>query len=296
MEATALIVFLIVASLLFWLHTKYELRYLEKNGVEKPLKPIEVAVATAIMIAVCGCMYYFVPGKLCSRAFTVISILATLLLAIITYWKSAKYKTVPRTYRYHCVMVSLALCSLINCGVIFLCRWSFPDVTTVYKADGKYTGSTTRAFPFADGLKPTGSYVSNDTDDTLYRVVVSYAFLGEEINNHYNVTDTIAPKTTVRVSCPPNYVGRRIFPIMLATSGRFGKSRTRRSYIVDGEALHEFQTADFSCLGIKENIRVATFDITSNPIVWEDSSRIEALERNIKRFYRPVKGESGRNR
>lgn len=41
-------------------------------------------------------------------------------------------------------------------------------------------------------------------------------------------------------------------------------------------------TGDFRRLGIKENIRAQAFDITSNPIVWEDPQRIEAMEKVIR--------------
>lgn len=89
--------------------------------------------------------------------------------------------------------------------------------------DEKYAVSAEHDWPFIGGFKPSGSYFVNDTPDTLFRVVVSYAILGEEITNYYNVTDTISPLSTARIACPPNYVCRDILPVMLPTGDTLWK-------------------------------------------------------------------------
>lgn len=200
--------------------------------------------------------------------------------------KSRKYKVLPNYCRVYCVLTSFLAVSVLNPGTIFFCRWFFPDVTTVTQTGGRYEVLTKHSWPFSGNCMPMHSYIANDTEDTLYRVVVSYAFLGEEIKNHYNVTDTITPMTTGMIPCPPNYVARSILPIMTPSHGRLGRTRTRRSYIVTGEALHEFEKGDFRCFGIKDNVRVDSFNITSNPVVWEDPERIKSLEQTIDRIYR----------
>lgn len=288
MEALALTLFLII-SILFWQLSGYWLSQMAKNNSAKVPGKTSSVTSIAILFILGALLYFFLAfHHICSIEYAVTSGLISLFLFAISFRKSSEYKDIPKLSRLNSLMVAFTLCSVLNMGVVFFCRWIFPDVTTVSGEHGKYEVTTTRAWPFTDNFRPTASYVVNNSGDTLYRVVVSYAFLGREINNHYNVTDTLPPHTTTEIPCPPNYVARSIFPVMLPTSGRFGNSRTQRSYIVTADALNEFLTSDFSCYGINKNIRVNSFNMTSNPIVWEDQERINRLEQildNISREY-----------
>lgn len=286
METAALILFFVIASLLFRFLTPLQLKYVsEKRDICKSSKRgriISISGLTALSILTYYSLLY-VP-HICSLSYVACSVIISLLLFVHAYIRSSKYADLPKLCRLNCVVVPFTLCALLDSETIFLCRWIFPDVTTVSFESGRYEVSTGYDWPFANGFMPTDSYVVNGTGDTLYRVVVSYAFLGEEVNNHYNVTDTIAPMTTALIPCPPNFVGRSIFPIMMPSYYRFGRIRSRYTYIVNGKELAAFESGDFRNLGIKANIRVHSFNITSNPTLWVDPERISILEHVINDF------------
>lgn len=280
-----MLLFVIMTTLLIWLLTKWQISYQRKNQVSQPTSPIILALS-CIGLTLCSFVlyYYLCRYNICTVIYACISILLTLILTILTIEKARGCKKWLKTTRLLHIFVILALSSILNMGVIFFCRWFFPDVTSIRTEQGKYEVTTRHILPFHVNISPTGSYVQNDTEDTLYRVVVSYAFLGEEIHNHYNITDTILPQTTAGIPCPPNYILKRIFPIMLPSSGRFGRIRTRRSYIVTKSELDAFTSGDFRNLGIKDNVRINSFNITANPIIWEDPERLIVLEQIIDRF------------
>lgn len=283
MEIASVVLFLILGTLMFWLLTIYQLNYARKDTNPPSRKAM---ISSIIALPIIGLFPYYLLAvtHVCSWCYITISVIISLVWLIIAYLRSGKYTAVPKLYRLNCMMTAISLCAILNVGIVFFCRWFIPDVTTVERRGGKYEISTGYAWPFADGFKPTDSYLVNDTKDTLYRVVVSYAFLGEEIYNHYNVTDTIPPMTTATIPCPPNHVARSILPIMMPSHGRFGRIRTRCSYIATKKDLDSFVYGNFEYLGIKANIRVDSFNITTNPVVWEDPERISSLERVIEKM------------
>lgn len=281
MEIASAVLFLILGTLIFWLTIRYQLGYMTRDS--RP--PSRKAMISSIIAlpSICLLMYYvLVYTHVCSWYYVTISVIISLLLLIIAYLRSGRHTSLSKLRRLTCMMTALAFCAPLNMGIVFFCRWFLPDVTTVKQEAGKWDVTYGYAWPFNGGFMPTDSYIVNDTRDTLYRVVVSYAFLGEEVNNHYNVTDTIAPMTTAAIPCPPNFVARSIFPIMMPSHDRFGRTRARRSYIATKKELDAFETGDFRYLGIKANIRINSFNITSNPIVWESPEIISALENVIK--------------
>lgn len=294
-----LILFFILDSLLFWLLTKYQLRYMANSKKCETISRVNFYVSLAGVIIMNGIIYYLTL-MICSLSCTLIAIIISLLLFIITYCQTSgrkiflvgkesdtsKYADLPKLCRFSGVLIPLGLSPVILLGSIFFCRWLFPDVTTIRYDEGRYEATSAHVFPFCNGFTPTGSFVENDSGDTLYRVVVSYAFLGEEIYNHYNITDTFPPGAVSRIPCPPNFTTRSIFPIMPPSQGKTGRIRARRSYIVNGNELTAFEKGDFSYLGIKANIRVDSFNITRNDIVWEDPERIVALEKIIDKLTR----------
>ncbi len=285
MNVCTMLLFVIMAALLIRFVTKCRIRYLHKNPVDKPLSQMVMMLFCIVpSLTTFGLYYFLCRYNLCTAIYAVISVFLTLILAFMILKKTPGCNEWLKTTRLNHIFLILAMCSMLNAGVIFFCRWFFPDVTLIRTEQGKYDVTTRQTITFYENFMPTGSYVENQTGDTLYRVVVSYAFLGEEIRNHYNITDTIAPQTTARIPCPPNYVLRKIFPIMQSSIGRMGRTRTRRSYIVTKSEMDAFTSGDFSDLGIKDNIRVNSFNITTNPIIWEDPERLKILEHTIDRF------------
>ena len=281
MEIVSAVLFLILGTLIFWLTIRYQLDYMTRDTRPQSRKAMISSIIA--LPSICLLMYYvLVYTHVCSWYYVTISVIISLLLLIIAYLRSGRHTSLSKLRRLTCMMTALSFCAPLNMGIVFFCRWFLPDVTTVECKAGRCNVTSGYAWPFTAGFMPTDSYLLNDTRDTLYRVVVSYAFLGEEVNNHYNVTDTIAPMTTGAIPCPPNFVARSIFPIMMPSHGRFGRTRARRSYIATKKELDAFETGDFRYLGIKANIRIDSFNITSNPIVWESPEIISALERVIK--------------
>lgn len=285
MEVCALILFVFATSLLICTMTKCSIRHLSKKTVDRPLSQLALTSSyTALTLITFGLYYFLCRHDICTVIYAVISVLLTLILTFLTLKNTPGCREWTKTTRLNHIFAILALSSILNLGVIFFCRWFSPDVTAIRTEQGKYDVTTRQAIPFFKNFMPTGSYIENHTEDTLYRVVVSYAFLGEEIYNHYNITDTIAPQTTAGIPCPPNYVLRKIYPIMMSSSGRMGRTRTRRSYIVTKSELDAFTSGDFRNLGIKDNIRINTLNITTNHIIWEDPERLRILEQTIDRF------------
>lgn len=283
MEATALILFVTLTALLFRILVKCQLNQMVKHESNNRLLTVGLLFFLTVFLLLC-----YVPAALqiCSLTYLAISVSASLLIAFLSYRKTSKYTGVPKLTRLYSVVLPLALSSILNIGVIFFCRWLFPDVTTIQNHNGNYEFTSQHTWCLDGRLKPTGSYVANETSDTLYRVVVSYAYLGEEVYNHYNIPDTINPHSISRIPCPPNYVVREILPIMLPSYGRFGRVRTRLSYIATRPQLDAFVTGNFQNLGIKENVRVHSFDLKTNPIIWEDPERIRVVEQTIDKFSR----------
>lgn len=285
METASVVLFLILGTLMFWLLIRHQLDYMTRR--KRPDQPTGKAMISSIiaLTIISFLVYYFLAvTHVCSWDNVMISGIISLLLLIIAYLRLKKHTALSKLSGLNCAITAFALCTLLNMGIVFFCRWFLPDVTTVERRADRWDVTSVYAWPFTGGFKPTDSYIVNDTKDTLYRVVVSYAFLGEEVNNHYNVTDTIAPMTTANIPCPPNFVARSILPIMMPSHGRFGRTRARRSYIATKKELDAFETGDFRYLGIKSNIRINSFNITSNPIVWESPERISVLENTIKRM------------
>lgn len=284
MEIASVVLFIFLGTLMSWLLIRYLSDYATKRKrQDQPTGKAMISSIIALTIISFLVYYSLAATHVCSWNYVMISGIISLLLLIIAYLRLKKHTSLSKLSRLNWAIMAFAFCTLLNMGIVFFSRWFLPDVTTVERRADRWNVTYGYAWPFTRGFKPTDSYLVNDTKDTLYRVVVSYAFLGEEVNNHYNVTDTIAPMTTATVPCPPNFVARSILPIMMPSHGRFGRTRARRSYIATKKELDAFETGDFRYLGIKSNIRIKSFNITSNPIVWESPEIISALERVIER-------------
>ena len=186
----------------------------------------------------------------------------------------------PVKETYICFMLSLVVTTLAGMGISGIYRWVCPDVTVVNN-DG--TSKTYYALPSGEH-EMRGSHVINNRNDTLYRVAVSYAFLGEELYNHFNVTDTLTPGEEKLISCRPHFVMQRILPVMPPGHSKTGRYRERRTYIVSGKELMEFIRRDMTPFGIKANKCVDSFDITKNDIVWEDPEKIDKIRRFTDRI------------
>lgn len=169
-------------------------------------------------------------------------------------------------------------------GVTALAIWMVPDVTTVYEnAPRNYHCSKTYGWIPGEGMKATGSYLENQTSDTLYRVTVTYAIPGEDLDNLYAVTDTFPPSAFGGMNSRADYYMHEIPPFMRWSTGKAGRYRTQRVFVVNRQMLSEFiNRYDMSVFGLRPHRRVKTLKESSNRIVSEDPSNLTEYKRIIK--------------
>lgn len=177
-------------------------------------------------------------------------------------------------------------------GSVAFFRYMVPDICEVTCKGKGYEVVNYYGWPEGHKVSLTHSYLDNQTSDTLYRVVVSYAYLGEELYNHYNVTNACAPGGFTVMSSRPHYVMKRILPAMLPSHGKLGRYHTNRVYIVGRPSLDEFERRNMQCFGLRGNKKIDSFDITKNDIIYENPEKYITLERvtdNIERNCRKAR-------
>lgn len=166
-------------------------------------------------------------------------------------------------------------------GVGFF-QWMMPDVVEIqdgprmskyeYKVSNYYT------FPFENGLKPGGSYIDNLTRDTIYRLVIDYGFLGEELYNYYTVQGKYPPHSFCRMPSRTVHVMDTIAPVMLPSHGRMGRYRTQRIYLTDYVHMWDFRSANMTPFGLKGNKWVDTIKENRNKIIYENNKEYRAYK------------------
>ena len=152
--------------------------------------------------------------------------------------------------------------------------WFLPDVATV-KGDGKgYDVKRYFALPFTKGMHPGGSYLNNETEDTLFRVLVSYSFPGLDKGNVYSITEAYPPGEWLKMKSRPDYVMKRLPPWMDPSSGRMGSYRTCRRFIVNRQQIEAFANLDMEKAGLKNNRLVDSIPEPHNNPIWEDKVKV----------------------
>ena len=152
--------------------------------------------------------------------------------------------------------------------------WFLPDVATV-KNDGKeYDVRRYFALPFTKGMHPGGSYLNNKTEDTLFRVLVSYSFPGVDKGNVYSITETYPPGNGIKMKSKPDYVMKRLPPWMDPSSGRMGSYRTCRRFIVSRRQIEAFANLDMGKAGLQNNRLVDSIPEPKNSPIWEDKVNV----------------------
>lgn len=152
--------------------------------------------------------------------------------------------------------------------------WFLPDVATV-RDDGKgYDVKRYFALPFTKGMHPGGSYLDNETEDTLFRVLVSYSFPGVDKGNVYSITEAYPPGKWVKMKSRPDYVMKRLPPWMDPSSGRSGSYRTCRRFIVNRRQIDAFANLDMEKAGLKNNRLVDSIPEPKNSPIWEDKEKV----------------------
>ncbi len=182
-----------------------------------------------------------------------------------------------RKYIVQIVMMMVYISPLLYMGVESLLKWIVPDVTVVrIDESGKSDFIVLHDYRAGKGLQVNGSYVENDTSDTLYRVVVSYAIPGEHFYNAYSITDTVMPWSFTKMKGNVAYSMRLIPPLMPPSNSKGTNYRTKRVFLVDASELNRFVSGyDMSRLGLKPNKYVKEIDERNAIPVKEDSWRLE---------------------
>ena len=167
-------------------------------------------------------------------------------------------------------------------GGVGLFHWVMPDVVEIQdsprRSSYEYKVSNYYALPFENGMKPGGSYIENLTNDTIYRLVIDYAFLGEELYNYYTVQGKYPPNSFCRMPGRVIHVMDTIAPVMLPSYGRLGRYRTQRIYLTDYTHMWDFKSANMLQFGLKGNKWVDTIKEDRNTLVYESYKEYRAYK------------------
>ncbi|MDE5922306.1 MAG: hypothetical protein K2G79_02310 [Muribaculum sp.] len=182
-----------------------------------------------------------------------------------------------RKYIVQIVMMMVYISPLLYMGVESLLKWIVPDVTVVrVDESGKSDFIVLHDYRVGKGLQVNGSYVENETSDTIYRVVVSYAIPGEHFYNAYSITDTVMPWSVDKMKGNVAYSMRLIPPLMPSSNHKGTNYRTKRVFLVDASELNRFVSGyDMSRFGLKPNKYVKEIDERNAIPVKEDGWRLE---------------------
>lgn len=163
------------------------------------------------------------------------------------------------------IMLTLTGGAIVYLAIFPLLLWLLPDVAYIGKKGNVFNVKLRYELPYVQDFKPGGSYIVNDTPDTLLRVIVRYAFPERDKSNVFGVTAKYPPHATTKMIDKADYILRPI-PLYLAPSVSRGRSYPRKMvFIVDKEELWDFQSAKMGELGLKRNREVAK-DSISEPI------------------------------
>lgn len=128
-------------------------------------------------------------------------------------------------------------CQGTNALLLFL----LPDTTIIETTNGIKSHSVVYGWQFGKGSKNLGgSYVCNDTPDTIFQVNVRYAMFGKDDCNFFAVNDTIPPLSTIKTERKPEYILVRIPSIMNSVASRRGSYNRVVSFIASKRQLENF--------------------------------------------------------
>ena len=175
---------------------------------------------------------------------------------------------------------------LLNGGLAMLgvgfFDWLMPDVVEIQDSPRRtcyeYKVNSYYALPFENGMKPGGSYIENLTNDTIYRLVIDYAFLGEELYNYYTVQGKYPPNSFCKMPGRTLHVMDTIAPVMLPSYGRLGRYRTQRAYLTDYTHMWDFKSANLFQFGLKGNKWVDTIKEDRNKLIHENYKEYRAYK------------------
>lgn len=168
---------------------------------------------------------------------------------------------------------------IVTVGTIFATQWFMPDIVKITDNDGQYEANEQYILPYTRGTRPGCSYIDNETSDTIYRIIVKYAYLGEELNNKFAIQEKYAPGQFAKMSSRPDYSMKLIPPVMLPSHDRYrGRYHTRRVFLTDRNHLEDFHNLNMTEFGLKENLFVDSLAPDRNRVLREDSAHYNAYK------------------
>ena len=184
--------------------------------------------------------------------FVVLMLLATVVSSL--FWcKVTKVKKERIAYIAGLIMMF----PMAMMGTNSLLRWVLPDVVTIAVGESGVRTQTSYEWCAGNGTRVTGSYIDNQTLDTLYRVVVAYALPEEDTRNVYCVTGEFPPDSLSKMKGRADYYMLPIPPWMTPSHNRWGRYRTKRVFVVNKLQLLRFvNDYDMSIFGLKPHLKV----------------------------------------
>lgn len=153
-------------------------------------------------------------------------------------------------------MTAACLIPVIAIGTIALTGWLMPDIVEITREGRRFEAKEYYVIPYTRDTRPGRSYIYNTTADTIYRVNIRYAYLGEELHNLYTVESKYAPGEFARMRSRANYAMKIIPPVMMPSSNRRGRYHTQRVFLTNGSHLRDFHNLDMTEFGLKGNLQV----------------------------------------
>lgn len=215
-----------------------------------PLKKSSL-FATAIMLAYGWVLLY---SGFLATASTIILIVSFIFLFIIFLNKSSKYivflagkgdkdeylRKYGKMLKCSVSLLIITFTPILYQAIAASLLYILPD-TTVIESTSDNAYHVVYGW-YGNGKKNlTGSYITNETPDTLFRVNVRYAMFGKDDFNFFSVNDTIPPLSTIKTERKPEYILVRIPSIMNSVASRRGSYNRVASFIASKRQLENFR-------------------------------------------------------
>ncbi len=186
---------------------------------------------------------------------------------------------------YYLLTAFLFIFIAVGVGGVAFASWAMPDVVEVQNGPTRaWYGYKVRNYyvlPYEDGMKPGSSYIDNQSNDTIYRVVVNYGYFGEDKYNYYTVNAKYAPHSISRMPYHEIHVMDTIAPVMPASYNKKKGERyhTQRVYLTDYEHLWDFKILNLRKFGLERNKWVDSIHETKNRVIRENYEKYRAYKK-----------------
>lgn len=188
----------------------------------------------------------------------------------------------------HYTMMYLLICVMASpwlyLGVEKSLECLFPSITVVKLGEKRFSSEVVYGWPEGRKVSLGEDYLLNNTQDTLFRVLVIYAIPGEDLRHNYALTDSVPPGDFMKIKGRADFCMRRIPPFRKWSVTKMGnKVRCQTAFIVNRPQLSLFQNYDLYPIGLKRSLKVKSIKEQSRNI-WEDTVEKRKLEHKIESY------------